>query len=146
MNESHSFDRFSRTDDVRTNLKRKSVRGAVFMASGNGADILVRFVSIVILARLLMPEEFGLVAMVMALTSILDGFRDFGLSAATVQRPDITHQQVTNLFWVNVMVGAVLALIVVSAAPLIADFYQENRLVEISVALSSVFVWNGLTL
>lgn len=145
MNEPNSFDRFSSTDDVRANLKRKSVRGAVFMASGNAADILVRFGSIAILARLLLPEDFGLIAMVMALTSILDGFRDFGLSAATVQRPDISHRQTTNLFWLNVTVGAILASIVATAAPLIAAFYQESRLGGISVALSLVFVWNGLT-
>jgi PST family polysaccharide transporter len=145
MNEPNSFDRFSRTDDVRANLKQKSIRGAVFMASGNAADILVRFGSIAILARLLVPEDFGLIAMVMALTSILDGFRDFGLSAATVQRPDINHWQITNLFWLNVAVGVILASIVATAAPLIAAFYQESRLVDISVALSLVFVWNGLT-
>ena len=114
------------------------------MASGNAADILIRFGSIAILARLLLPEDFGLVFMVMALTSILDGFSYFGFSAATVQRPDISHKQVTNLFWVNVAVGAVIALIVASAAPLIAAYYQENRLVDIAVALSLVFVWNGL--
>lgn len=144
MKERDSFARFSRTDDVRANLKQKSIRGAVFIASGNAADILVRLGSIAILARLLLPEDFGLIAMVLALTSILDGFRDFGLSAATVQRPNISHQQVTNLFWTNVAVGAVLASIVAFAAPLIADFYQESRLVGITVALSLVFVWNGL--
>lgn len=114
------------------------------MASGNAVDFVVRLGSIAILARLLLPEDFGLVAMVLALTSILDGFRDFGLSAATVQRPDISRQQVTNLFWINVAVGAVLASIVASGAPLISAFYQESRLVGISVALSLVFVWNGL--
>jgi len=145
MKEPDSFDRFSRTDDIRANLKRKSVRGAVFMASGNAADILVRFGSIAILARLLLPEDFGLIAMVMAITSILDGFRDFGLSAATVQRPDISHRQVTNLFWVNAGVGAIFASIVASAAPLIAAFYGDSRLIGISVALSLVFVWSGLS-
>lgn len=145
MNEPDSFDRFSRTDDVRANLKQKSIRGAVFMASGNVADIVVRFGSIAILARLLLPEDFGLIAMVVALTSVLDGFRDFGLSAATIQRPDISHRQVTNLFWVNVVVGIVLAAIVALSAPLIATFYQESRLVDIAIAMSLVFVWNGLT-
>ena len=144
MSEPNSFDRFSRTDEVRANLKQKSIRGALFMASGNAAEILVRFGSIAILARLLLPEDFGLLAMVMAITSVLHGLRDFGLSAATIQRLDISQQQVTNLFWVNVAVGAFLASIIASAAPLIASFYHDSRLVGISVALSLVFVWNGL--
>jgi len=145
MNKPNSFDRFSRTDDVRANLKQKSVRGAVFMASGNAADIFVRFASIAILARLLLPEDFGLIAMVLAITSILDGFRDFGLSSATVQRPEISHRQVSNLFWVNVAVGVTLATIIASTAPLVAAFYEESRLVDIAIALALVFVWNGLT-
>ena len=115
------------------------------MASGNAAEILVRLLSIAILARLLFPEDFGLIAMVTALTGVLDGFRDFGLSAATVQRPDINHQHVTNLFWVNAVVGGILALSLSVAAPLIAAFYQDERLVGVSIALSLVFIWNGLS-
>lgn len=145
VEEPSNFARFSQTEDIRANLKRKSVRGAAFMASGNAADILVRLLSIAVLARLLSPEDFGLMAMVTALTGIVDGFRDFGLSAATVQRPDITHRQVTNLFWFNVLVGASLALALSATAPLIAAFYQHDQLIGICLLLSAVFVWNGLS-
>gem|GEM_PF-128312 len=145
MNGSDRFARFSGTDGVRANLKHKSIRGAVFMASGNAADVLVRMVSIAILARLLLPADFGLIAMVTALSGILDSFRDFGLSAATVQRPEITHRQVTNLFWVNAAVGGLLALALCAASPFIAAFYKDERLVTVTLALSLVFVWNGLT-
>jgi PST family polysaccharide transporter len=143
MSKTDRFSKFSQTDGIRANLKQKSIRGAVFMAGGNSAELLIRVLAIAILARLLLPEEFGLIAMVTALTSILDGFRDFGLSAATVQRPDINHQQVSNLFWVNVSVGILLALALSSAAPLIAAFYHDQRLVGVSIALAFVFIWNG---
>jgi O-antigen/teichoic acid export membrane protein len=107
-------------------------------------EMLIRFASIVILARLLVPEDFGLVAMVAALTGILDSFRDLGLSAATVQRPEITHAQVSNLFWVNTGVGVVMMLAVATLSPLIADFYNDGRLVAISIALSLSFPLSGL--
>jgi PST family polysaccharide transporter len=143
MSNTDRFSKFAQTDGIRANLKQKSIRGAVFMAGGNSAELVIRVLAIAVLARLLLPEEFGLIAMVTALTSILDGFRDFGLSAATVQRPDISHQQVSNLFWVNVSVGILLALLFSSAAPLIAAFYHDQRLVGVSIALAFVFIWNG---
>ncbi len=145
MSNPDRFARFGRTDSVRADVKQKSIRSAVFVASGNVGETLVRFLSIAVLARLLLPEDFGLVAIVMALTSILDSFRDFGLSTATIQRPEITHHQVSNLFWANTLVGMTLALMLTAAAPFIAAFYQDERLVGISIALAFMFVWNGLS-
>src|SRR5690606_6167185 len=128
------------------NLKRKSIRSAIFMASGNGSEILIRFGALTMLVRLIPPDDFGLIAIVTALTGVLDGFKDLGLSTATVQRSEITHRQITNLFWVNVSVGCLLGLALCGAAPLIATFFEDERLVSISLALSLVFVWNGLTI
>src|SRR5690606_28874095 len=131
----------SRTYFIRRNLKLKTTRGALFMASGNALDVLFRTLAIAILARLLGPEDFGLLAMVTAVSGMLDGLRDFGLSSATVQRPHITHRQVTNLFWVNVVVGAVLALALSAASPFLAMFYQDERVLPIAIVLSQVFIW-----
>ena len=145
MSKSDRFVQFGETHAVRANLKRKSIRSAAFVASGNVTELLIRLASIAILARLLLPEDFGLVAIVLALTGVLDSIRDFGLSAATVQRAEITHQQVSNLFWANVFIGIALALALSAAAPLIAAFYQDPRLFDISLALALMFVWNGLS-
>jgi PST family polysaccharide transporter len=139
------FARFAGTEGVRAQLKRKSVRGALFVASGGAVDFLLRFGAIAILARLLVPEDFGLLAMVMAVTAIVDGFRDLGLSTATIQRRDITHQQVTNLFWINSLAGAAFAGLFSALSPLIARFFHDGRLVGITIALSTTFVWGGLS-
>jgi PST family polysaccharide transporter len=144
MKRTDDFARFAETHAVRADLKRKSVRGAVFMACGAGTEFVVRLASIPILARLLSPEEFGLVAMVTAFTAIVEGIKDLGLGAATVQRPDINHRQVTNLFWINAAAGASFALLFCALSPAIAGFYQDHRLVEITIALSLVFVWSGV--
>jgi hypothetical protein len=61
------------------------------------------------LARLLSPEDFGLTGMVTPLTSFLGLFRDAGLFTATVQPRDLTHEQISTLFWINVAVGVSLA-------------------------------------
>ena len=67
-------------------------------------------------------------------------FQDAGLSTATVQRQEITHAQVSNLFWVNVGVGGVITLLVAASAPAIAWFYREPRLVGITLVLSITFL------
>ncbi len=100
--------------------------------------------SLVVLARLLSPKDFGLVGMVTALTGMLTLFRDFGLSAAAVQRPDITTDQHSNLFWINVLLGALLALVTLAAAPAIAAFYDEPRLVGVAAVLGTAFLFNAV--
>lgn len=101
--------------------------------------------STAVLARLLTPAEFGLVAMVTTVTGFAALFRDLGLSAATVQRRDVTHEQISGLFWVNVVVSFVLALVIALLSPVIAWFYDEPRLRSIALLLSATFVLGGLT-
>ena len=93
-----------------------------------------------VLARLLVPQDFGLVAMVTTVVGFLRIFQNAGLATATVQRQEITHAQVSNLFWVNVAVGGVISLLVAVSAPAIAWFYHEPRLVAITLVLSITFV------
>ena len=101
--------------------------------------------STMILARLLRPHDFGLVAMVLTVMGFMRLFRDAGLSIATVQRPEITHAQVSNLFWINAVLSGVLSLLVAACAPLIAWFYREPRLVALTTVLSATFFLTGVT-
>jgi PST family polysaccharide transporter len=93
-----------------------------------------------VLARLLVPQDFGLFAMVTTVMGFLIIFQDAGLSTATVQRQEITHAQVSNLFWVNVVVGGVTTLLLAASAPAIAWFYREPRLIGITLVLSIMFL------
>lgn len=122
----------------------KTARGALTSIAGQGVNFAVRFVSMVVLARLVTPEHFGLVGMVAAFTGLLSLFRDAGLSAATVQREKVSHELVSTLFWVNVGIGLALMLIAAAAAPALAAFYHEPRLIWITLALSTGFLFNGL--
>ena len=72
-------------------------------------------------------------------------FQDAGLSMATVQRQEITHAQVSNLFWVNVAVGGATTLLVAASAPVVAWFYREPRLVDITLVLSITFLFASST-
>src|SRR4029079_7425197 len=98
-----------------------------------------------VLARLLRPSAFGLLAMVAAIGLVLDLVKEFGLSSATIQKSDITHAQVSALFWINAGVGAVLAAGLFLAAPAIANFYGQPELESIARWLSIGFLASGLT-
>jgi len=124
-------------------LKQRTLRGGLARLCAQAANLLLRLVSLTILARLLDPKDFGLVGMVTAVIGVFDLLKDFGLSAAAVQRPTITEEQSSTLFWINVLVGALLALMVLAAAPAIAAFYHEPRLVAVTAALAAGFLFNA---
>lgn len=139
------FERLSGTEGVRANLKAKSIHGALFTAGGAAADFVVRLAGTMFLARLVLPEHWGLVNMVTAITAIAEQFRDLGLSAATVQKKEISHQQVSNLFWVNVLAGLLITLVIGALSPAVSAFYGDSRLTVITIAMASNFFWGGLT-
>jgi len=145
MNQSENFARFAGTEAVSGDLKRKSVLGALTTGAGGAVDFVVRLGSTLILARLLLPEHFGLVAMVTAITNIAERFSNLGLSTATVQAPQINHAQCSNLFWINVAAGLSFATILALSAPAVAYFYEDARLQAIAIALSLKFVATGVT-
>ena len=140
-----SNEKHFRTDHLLPNLKRHTISGGAVTISAQGAKFLLSLASTMILARLLTPRDFGLVAMVMTVTNYLRVFKDAGLSIATVQRERITHAQVSNLFWTNIAVGALCSLIGAAAAPVIARFYHNPRLIDLTLILSATFIISGST-
>ena len=124
-------------------LKAKTIRGGFARVCAQAANFVLRVVSLMILARLLDPKDFGLVGMVTAFTGVLGLFRDFGLSSAAVQRPTVTDKQVSTLFWINILMGVLLGLLTVAMAPIIAAFYHEPRLFGVTVALAAGFLFNA---
>ena len=124
------------TDHLLGDLKGRTISGTFITIASQGTQFLLNLAFIMALARLLSPKDFGLYAMVTTVTGFLWMFQDAGLSTATVQRQEITHAQVSNLFWVNVGVGGVTTLVVAALAPVVAWFYREPRLVGITLVLS----------
>jgi O-antigen/teichoic acid export membrane protein len=124
-------------------LKRDTTRGALFSIGGQVAGFVLRTGSMVIMARLLTPKDFGLVGMVAAVTGFLGLFRDLGLSMATVQRSSVTNEQTSTLFWVNFGAGAILTILCACLGPVLAAFYNEPRLVWVTAALGTSFLFNG---
>ena len=125
-------------------LGHRAARGAAITFGGQAFRILLQVASVVILARLLVPHDYGLIAMVMAVVGVADIFRDFGLSSAAIQAPSLSREQQHNLFWINTGIGALLALLVVALAPLLAGFYDRPELTGIARVLALTFLLNGV--
>ena len=140
-----SADQPLRVDHLQADLVGRSLRGGAITFGAQGFKVAIQLGTVMILSRLLPPQAFGLLAMIAALTEILEQIKDFGLSAATIQKPDITHDQVTALFWINSAAGVAVALALFAGAPLLAQFYGQPELTDITRWLALAFIVSGAT-
>jgi O-antigen/teichoic acid export membrane protein len=127
-----------------TELKRKSVHGGVAVAVSQILKLSLQFISVVVLARLLTPEDYGLFSIVVAITVFVGIFNELGLNWATIQSPEINHRQISALFLVNLAFGCVLALATMAAAPLISRIYREPSLTMMIISMSACYVLSSL--
>lgn len=116
-------------------LKQKIAKGGLFTISGQGTKMCLQILTEILIARMLMPEDYGIVALGMVFISFAKMFRDFGLSNATIQSKTITQEQVSSLFWVNVIISVIIFSILAILAPCAATIFKEPRLVLVIITL-----------
>ncbi len=133
------------TSHLTEDLKNRSIRGTFLFAGARFFNALMQIGSTAILARLILPKDFGLVAMVLVGLNLLMNFRDAGLSTATIQRKNIDQSQVSALFWINTLLGFSLATIMFFMAPLFSWFYKEPKLTAITYFLALILIFDGLS-
>jgi len=141
----HRIQGYFEEHQVSSDLSHRAVRGGVVsiaMQYGNGA---LQVIGAIVLARLLTPSDFGLVAIITVLTSFVPLLIDFGLGDATTQRSKITPGQISSLFWITSGVGTVVAIVVAACSPLIAAIYREPRLEPIALCSAVTFVLWGVS-
>ena len=136
---------FLSVEHLQTRVERRAAAGGLVGAVAQGSQMVLLIAYNAVLARLLSPLDFGLVAIATGVSGLLNVFKDAGLSTATIQRENITYAQVSNLFWINVGVSGLATSAMALGAPLIAWFFRQPELVGLSVALSSAFLFEGLT-
>lgn len=126
-------------------LRARAIGGVAVTGLSQTIKVVVQFLSVVVLARLLSPDDFGVFAMVMPITAFVMMFQDLGLAQAVVTSTTITPRQASTLFWVNVGLSSLLAAALAAAAPLIGAFYGEPRAVGMTLALAATVIIAGLT-
>lgn len=117
-------------------LGARTARGGLIAISGQVLTMLIQLLSLAIMSRLLRPEDFGLVAMATAVTSFAAGFVDLGLSTATIQRQEVSQNFVSALFFINMIIGFIVMLLVFAAAPVAAHLLNDERVLWVIIALS----------
>ena len=112
-------------------LRRQAVSGASWTAVATLFGASVQILQVAVLARFLRPEDFGLMALVTVVIGLAQTYADAGTSGAIVHRQQASTEHLSSLFWLNVLVGIAMALIVVALAPVVAGFYAEPRLTHL---------------
>jgi PST family polysaccharide transporter len=117
-------------------LRRSAVRGAGMAIAGQASNFVLQIGSVVVLARLLTPADFGIVTMVTTFSLL---FRSFGLNGFTeliMQREDLTHSLASNLFWIELGLGTILTLAFAGSGRLLALFYHDSAVAGVAVGMS----------
>jgi O-antigen/teichoic acid export membrane protein len=140
------YSSFFSTEELKGDMKQRVIRGGMITTACQAILFILGLASTVILARMLIPEHFGLIGMVTALTVLIERFQDIGLGDAVIQRNEITHKQVSTLFWINLSICIFFTILVVLSAKAVAWFYNDQRLIWITIAFSSNFVCSGLSI
>lgn len=141
---SNSPDHYFRTDHLISAIGGRTARGGFVTMVAHGMKFAVSIVATAILARLLTPQDYGLIGMVAVATNFVSLFKDLGLSHVTIQRSEINYDQISTLFWVNVAVSVGIMLLMMLAAPAVSWFFGEPRLSMITAVTALGFVLGGL--
>lgn len=120
-------------------LAQRTARGATVTVAAQGIQFVLQLGIIAALGRLLVPEEFGIVAMVTAFSGLLALFKDGGLSVAIVRERDLAPVQLATLFWIQVALGAAIMLVLVALAPVLVWYYREERIFSVVLLVAAVF-------
>lgn len=132
------------SEDRSKNLVSKSISAGSSTITEQGAKMLLTLGGTAILARLLSPADYGLIGMVSVVVGLASLFKDAGFAISTVQRKEITEEQISALFWINALISLVLGLCLLGGSHLVALLYSDPRLTSVTAALSFPFIINGL--
>lgn len=126
------------------NLKNNLIKGVAYTASAKYLNVFINIVIGAILARLLTPEEFGIVAIVTVFVTFFNLMSDFGIGPAVIQNQSLNDNDTSSIFSFSILVGITFAGLFYFAAPLIADFYNEEALYNVTRLLSLAVLFYSL--
>jgi O-antigen/teichoic acid export membrane protein len=135
-----------RTEHLQDDLGGRSARGGAVILAAQGCKFVLSTAAAILLARLLVPEDYGLIGMVSIMVGFLGMFQYMGLSTATVRWAELNHLQVSNLFWMNIALSVAIMLLTLASSPLVAWFYHDPRLIPITAGYAVIILLTGLSI
>ncbi len=136
----------------RDGLRGQAIRGAAATILSSGLGLGIQMIATVVLARLLVPEDFGLVAMVTTFSLLVSNLGYNGFTEGILQREDVTHRLASNVFWLNLGLGSILTVGFALFGPVLAWLYDNPRIeavttvVSLTILLSSSWVLHSALL
>lgn len=122
-------------------MRRLAVRGAAATITAAGLGLVAQVMSTLVLARLLMPADFGVVTMVTTFSMLLMSFGQNGFEELVIQRRELNRFQASNLFWITCGIGLILAIGFAAAGSLLAQFYGAPQVQWITFGISpTIFI------
>ncbi|MBW7897485.1 Teichuronic acid biosynthesis protein TuaB [Candidatus Brocadiaceae bacterium B188] len=127
-------------------LRERTIKGLTWSGTSQVITQISQFSITAILARLLSPNDFGLLGMTVVFTNFINIFCEMGVSGALIQRQDLDERHYSSVFWLNIMAGIVLTFITIAISPYIAKFYSEPKLKPILMLISINFFITSFTI
>jgi O-antigen/teichoic acid export membrane protein len=121
-------------------LKQKAVSGVKWSGFSMGAVTALQFITVAVLARLLSPSDFGLMGMIMVVVGFAQAFADMGLSNAVIYRQDVTDKHLFSFFWLNICIGIIIFLFILTLRPIISGYFQEELLNDYLIYSAFIFL------
>ena len=121
-------------------LREKAISGVKWTTLSTVVVASFQLIQLVILTRFLDSSAFGLMSLVMVVIGFSQAFLDMGISNAIIHKQDISKEQLSTLYWVNILAGFVLFCIIAVIAPFVADFYKESELKILILLVALTFI------
>lgn len=127
-------------------LTEKTVKGVGWNSIDRVANYGIGFIVGIVLARMLSPEEYGLIGIISIFTAIFNIILDSGLSTALIRKHGVTNDDYCTVFWTNLILSFVLTAILYFSAPLISTFFKRPELVPYIHVMAFILVINALSI
>lgn len=127
-------------------LKNKTIKGVGWSAADAFLGQGVTFIVGLVLARLLSPDEYGLIGICLIFTTVLNGIVDSGFSNALIRKKDVTDEDYNTMFITNMAISIVLYVLLFISAPFVSDFFHREELIALVRATGLVLFFNALSI
>lgn len=125
-------------------LRISALQGVKWTTLSSVCGVAIHILQISILARILTPEDFGLMALGMVAIGFAQAFSDMGISQAIIHKQEITKNQLSTLYWLNIIAACFCSLLLIASSPFIAAFYKNEALIPVLLVISSIFVLQSI--
>ena len=125
-------------------LTTKSLKGIGWVSFAQIITQIIQFIVSVVLARLLFPKDFGMIAMIVVFSNFINVFQGLGMGSSIVQKKDLDGDHINSIFWIVTGLGLFLTMLMIGVSPIIAHFYKQPQLLKLSMALGMTFFITSL--